>query len=278
MKSGAISIVISLVALAVGFAAMSKSNSDSQSRPSRLDNVAELERRIDELSQEVMLLRTRQHPSPLLGYTPDSDDRVADSANGTGTLATPDGTVGTKKLEDIVNDAVNKKTARVLDKMRIKKNKKPEMDAFASVLEFTDEQREETERIVVQGQREVHALLNTPTAHGNNLMNDLIDCIARGFVTPGKDNGWRRWWTQLGENIPGTQETYGARINRVKDQMRGSFKREWTAAQYREYSDWGVDPTEIKKIEGSPNDGLWGRVATRAREFGAKIEDKDMPR
>ncbi|MEE8107440.1 MAG: hypothetical protein V3T86_18040 [Planctomycetota bacterium] len=278
MKAGAISIALSALALGIAGVTMTKTSSTSESRPSRIDQVAELERRIDALSQEFALWRTQRQASPLAVHGWDSDDRVADSAAGGGTLATPGGTDSTKELEAIVNDAVNKKTARVLDKMRIKKNKKPEMDAFASVLELTDEQREETERVVIEGQREVHAILNRPTTQGNNLMDDLINCIARGFVTPGKDNGWRRWWTQLGEKMPGSQETYGASIERVKNGMRESFQREWTPTQYRDYREWGVDPTEIQKIEGSPNDGLWGRVATRARELGAKIDDKDMPR
>lgn len=277
MKAAGVSLLLSALALAFAGVAMTTTDSNPQARPPRLDRMADFERRMDELSQEIMLLRT-QFASPAVNNPApsSSEGSMAKTSDVSEAAWTPSGTTNTKSLEAIVDAAVNKKTAHILDQMRIKQNKKPEFGAFASVLELTDEQRQETERVVVEGQREVHSILNTPTANGTNLMDGLIEIVAKGFVTPGKDNGWGAWVGRvMNETIPGTQESYGARIESVKNGMRESFKREWTEKQYREFEQWGVDPTEIQKVPGSPNDELWKRVSERARELGAKIPENE---
>jgi hypothetical protein len=177
-------------------------------------------------------------------------------------------------LEAIVDAAVDRKAAQVMDEMRIKGNKKPAIDVFASTLELTDRQREAAERIIVDGQEQVHAILNRPTADGTNLMDDLVELVARGMAEPGKDHGWGRWIGRvLTEDIPGTNETYGARIETVKVAMRATFKRQWSEEQYREFEEWGVDPTEVQNVPGSPNEALGQRITERARSLGADVPE-----
>jgi hypothetical protein len=181
-------------------------------------------------------------------------------------------TGGGEELKAIVDDAVERKTERVLDEMRIKANKKPAMDVLAATLELSSEQRTVTERVVLEGQRDVHAILGTPTSDGTNLMDQLVEVAARGIAEPGKDHGWGLWVARvLSEKVPGTDQTYGARIEAVKGSMRATFRREWSEAQYREFEAWGVDPTEIEQVAGSPNEGLMKRITDRARALGAVL-------
>ena len=56
----------------------------------------------------------------------------------------------------------------------------------------------------------------------------------------------------MSEKIPGTDETYGARIEVAKNKVREAFRREFTDKQYAEFEKWGLDPTEIQEIENSP--------------------------
>ena len=110
-----------------------------------------------------------------------------------------------KVLEAIVDDAVDRKTKRVLDELRIKANKKPAFDVFASMLELTAEQRASTERVVVNGQTKVLEILETPTHDGTNLMDGLVEIFARGMAQPGKDHGLGRLFVRIAsEKIPGT--------------------------------------------------------------------------
>ena len=107
-----------------------------------------------------------------------------------------------------------------------------------------------------------------------SLMDDLIDIVAKGIAQPGKDHAWGPLFALIvSEKIPGTDETYGTRIESVKNRMRETFKRNWSEAQYREFEQWGVDPTEIGKVPDSPNTALMERIMERAKTLGADIPD-----
>jgi hypothetical protein len=262
-KVAGLAFALSAVALGVAVVALTREAPEPRRAPQRSDRVEALEAEVAELRREVEVLKTARPDGAAAPAPP-----VLPSPGDAGTAPDPSSGV----LESLVDEAVAKKTERVLDEMRVKENKKPAIDAFASVLELTDEQRSMTERVVVQGQREVHAILNTQTYDGTNLLDQLVEIAAKGIAQPGKDHGWGLWLARvLTEKVPGTDETYGARIESVKGRMRGAFKREWTEAQYKEFETWGVDPTEIAQVPGSPNDDLVKRVTDRARALGAVL-------
>ena len=268
MKSGGFALILS--ALALGAAAFSHSRerpTQGARSPVRNERVANLETKVAELTRQVEALRAAQ-PEPEALASATLPETAVDSP-----VAIPE---VDPTLKAIVDEAVDRKAKQVMDEMRIKENKKPEIGVFASMLKLTEEQRALTERVVVAGQREVYSILDTPTDGGANLMDDLVDLVARGIAQPGQDHGWAPWIGRvMSEKVPGTDETYGARIESVKNRMRATFKREWTAEQYREFQAWGVDPTEIKKVPGSPNELLEQRVIERAREFGAEIPEEE---
>jgi len=272
MKVAGAALALSVVALGVAVFAPTRESPPPRRAPMRTDRVAALEAQVAELTREVESLkaersgRLRRDPSAPPTSTPRPD---------TGDVASPlnlpeDG----EALQAIVDDAVDRKAGQVIDELRIKANKKPAMDVFARVLELTEEQRAETGRVIVEGQRQVHQILNTPTHDGTLLMDDLVEVFARGIAEPGKDHGFGKWIGRvLTEKIPGTDETYATRIEAVKNAMRATFKREWSADQYREFKEWGVDPTEIDKVPGSPNEALGKRIVERATALGAEIPE-----
>ena len=273
MNTGGAALALSVLALGAGVYALTTTEKQSPQRaPARMDRVAALEAQVADLTREIESLKTdkpgridRSMPSlPSVMLPADAGDveRPADIVDEGGTL------------KAIVDAAVDRKTKQVMDDMRIKTNKKPAMDVFASVLELNDRQRAAAERVVVDGQTQVHAILETPTADGRNLMDDLIDIVAKRIAQPGKDHGWGPLFALIvSEKIPGTDETYGTRIESVKNRMRETFKRDWSEAQYREFEQWGVDPTEIEKVPDSPNTALMERIMERAKTLGADIPD-----
>jgi hypothetical protein len=256
-KVAGIALALSAVALGAAVVALTRRPPEPPRAPAR-DRVAEaLALRVEEIAREVEALkagRTEQAPTP-----PQDTPAVPAVVEG-------------GAIETMVDDAVTRKTEQVLDEMRVKQNKKPAWDAFAKALELSDGQRALTERVVVAGQREVHSILGTPTLDGANLIDQLVEIAAKGMAEPGKDHGFGPWLARvLTEKVPGTDETYGARIEAVKGRMRATFKREWSEAQYAEFEAWGVDPTEVQNVPESPNEALMKRITERARALGADV-------
>lgn len=178
-----------------------------------------------------------------------------------------------EQLAVLVDKAVEKK-ALELQRMN---NKKPSMDAFAETLELTDVQRSAAEQEVLRGQREMRALLETPTEDGTVFLDEVVELMAFGMAKPGQVG--QRWQKFIGrvmsENVPGTNQTYGARAESVKSSVRDGFRRNFSESQYATFERWKMDPTEVQGIEGSPWHDLGQRIQERAREMGAKIPGDD---
>ena len=67
---------------------------------------------------------------------------------------------------------------------------------------------------------------------------------------------WGKWFGRvMTEKVPGSDETYGMRIDAIKKAMNAQFKETWTKAQYKEYRDWNVDPNEIEDVPGHAPQG-----------------------
>ena len=272
MKSGVVALALSALALAAAVFSLTRESPPPARVSTQSSRVAVLERKVAELTRELGSLEV-ERPEPIARDAPGSPAGTprteVDDVGSPSVIAEND-----EALAAIVENAVDRKTKRVLDELRIKANKKPAMDVFATMLDLTPEQRAAAERVVVDGQRKVHAILDTPMADGTNLMDGLVEVVARGFAEPGKTPGWGPLFARIAsEKIPGTDETYAARIESVKNDMRTTFKRDWSAAQYREFEEWGVDPTEIEKVPDSPNAELMRRIVERARTLGADIPD-----
>ncbi len=284
MKTGGIALVFSALALGLATYGVMRERPRRERAPVRERGTApdprvtalqlqvvELMRKLDVLAQPGSTgRRGSAGVNPADGMNPDEEQTDGDDPDGLS------GTAGDNKaLAAIVDDAVDRKTKRVLEELRVKANKKPGMKVFASALELTNEQREAAERVVVDGQRKLHAVLAIPTAGGSSLMDELVEIMARGIAQPGKDHGFGRWFARVAsEKVPGTNQTYVAQIESIKTSMRTTFKRDWSKAQFKEFEEWGVDPTEIQNVPNSPNTELFRRITDRAKALGPAPDDE----
>jgi len=267
MKTGGVALVLSALALGAAIVALTREPPQPQRASARMDRVTELETEVAELAHEVALLRGQRAEGARRNAS--STEPGAAPATGGDAGDVPEDETS---IAAIVDDAVDRRAKQVIDDLRIKTDKKPAIDAFVAALELDREQRAATERVIVEGQREVHQILGTPTRDGTNLMDELVEIIAKQIAEPGKDHGFGRWFARVaGETIPGTNKTYGERIEAVKASMRANFKREWSESQYKEFEEWGIDPTEIQKVPGSPNAELEKRILARASVLGAEL-------
>ncbi len=168
-----------------------------------------------------------------------------------------------------LDERVDAALARQAEEQDRKRNKKPALDNFAELLELEPYQVLAVEQEVREGQRRVKELLETPTADGSNLYDELITAIAYGEVEhPEAPMRFMTWFGRLGETIPGREETYGQAIEGVKSDVRSAFQREFSEEQYAEYQAWGVDPIEIEEIPDSP----WADIEYRVAEQAALLE------
>ena len=267
MKAGVVAVTLSALAVSIAGYAITQTQVRRHRAPVRMSGLAELEEQVAELQREIAMLKRAE---PNRGEHP-LDDSTPEYAADAPTDAP---TERDGALAAIVDDAVDRKTKQVMDELRIKANKKPDFKVFAKMLDLTVEQRAAAERVIIEGQRQTHEILNTPTDDGTNLMDQLVEIFARGIAEPGKDHGFGRWIGRImGEKVPGTDITYATRIESVKKSMRTTFKRDWSEAQYREFSEWKVDPTEIENVPGSPNEALGERILDRVRTLGVDVPD-----
>ena len=269
---GWLSLAIALASLALaGYVVATRTPatavSDGQSHLA--ERVLVLEERIHELSQP-----TTQ--APILVPSPDLlDERVAsmaetrdghveaDTSDVSGDSDAPESDASAVKTQ--IDRAVEAK----LKEMRFKeKNKKPTMKKFAALLELSQEQIAETELEVIRGQGEIIDALNVVSDDGTNYFEHVIEIAACGMAKVKPPISWGEWVKRVSsDSIPGSNETYAARVQKIKQSMRDRFRRVWTEEQYAEYESWGVDPFHITHIEGSPGDRLLERIKVRANEL-----------
>ena len=273
-----LALVISLGALAVGGYALLRQPTDSNAHETRLDGIDARLARIE------TAIREAQEPDEptLVGLAPERGDaapgRVPASpatpgrtmaAGGPGTRTADEVGETKEEIRELVDEAVSKKAEQI----RQMQDKKPSIDHFSQTLALTETQREIVEREVVQAQHEIRALLETPTADGTNLLDELVEVMAEGIARPGeKSERGMKWFGRiLTEQVPGTSETYGARAERAKDRLREALRRELTPEQHALYESWQMDPSEIQGVPNSPWQDLEGRVLERAKDLGAVI-------
>jgi len=166
-----------------------------------------------------------------------------------------------ERVEEVVDEKV--------DELEKKQNKKPSLEVFAEVLKLTDNQRRTVDEQVWLGQKEVRSILETPTADGSILINELVDVIAYGEAKhPDSGPRFMKWLGRvISEKIPGTETTYAAEIEIVKNNVRDVFRSEFTDEQYAKFESWGVDPTEIKELNDNPWADFEKRVVKRLKEL-----------
>ena len=235
----------------------------------------ELEHRLKELERQVAKLKTKigdtEHATEIRKIQFKNEDVLEETDENEqdlmvrlqqveDTVAQADQTLAAEikeRVEEIVDERV--------DKLEKKQDKKPTLAVFSDVLKLTDNQRSVVDKEVWIAQNEVRVILETPTEDGSILIDELVDVIAYGEAKhPEAGPRFIKWLGRvMSEKIPGTDVTYGADIEVIKNNTRSAFRSELTEKQYAEFESWGVDPTEIKEIENSPWADLEERVKKR---------------
>jgi hypothetical protein len=157
-------------------------------------------------------------------------------------------------IDERVAEVIDEKVSAIAEKQAIMQNKKPSLDDFAEALDLTYNQRVAVEDEVRFGQKEVRNILDIPTADGSNLVKELVEVLAHGGIEhPETSKRFMKWVGRvMSETIPGTDDTYGTRIEAAKNKVRAGFRKVFTDKQYADFEKWGLDPTEIQEIENSP--------------------------
>ena len=277
-KLAGLALLLSLGALAIGAYAVTRPPEEPTDTSMRLD---ELDARLARM--EASIARAREPDEPTLiglgvGPGPSAPGRGGADATTAGRSGSPEagraaGSVEAgetkEQIRELVDEAVTKKAAEIQQMQ----DKKPSITHFSKTLALTEVQREVIEREVVQAQHQIRALLETPTADGTNLLDELVEVMAEGMARPGeKSERGMKWFGRiLTEQVPGTSETYAARAERAKDRLREALRRELTPEQHTLYESWQMDPSEIQGVPNSPWQDLEGRIVERAKDLGAAI-------
>jgi hypothetical protein len=128
--------------------------------------------------------------------------------------------------------------------------RKPPLSQFAAELDLEPAQRELVQRTVHQGQEGMIALLRTPTASGRVLVDELLDAML-GKPEEARAKVLEIYGVLSSEQVPGSDRTYAQRAEALKRDAVESFRREFTADQFKAFEKSGQDPLEIQ-IPDSP--------------------------
>ena len=255
------------------------SGGTSQQAPSAAEPDSELVARIAKLEEELASLQ-RERPfragsankgasgDPVLVGARIGESDVLGEDSAVDAVAGEDAGISEEVVERLIDRAVAEKASQM---QFMAKNKKPTLDAFAKTLKLTEEEREAVAESVLQSQRDIAAILNTPSAEGTVFLDDVVEAFAQGMANPGDKSHWqgviRRLTTEL---YPGTDQTYAARVEGVKQELRETFARTWRPESLQTFRQWQMDPTEVQ-VPGSPWEEVMVRVRERAEVLGAEL-------
>jgi hypothetical protein len=275
-------IIVAMVALGVAGYAMFEQPAAPADLDARRVAVEDQVARIESLLAERGMDRERAPTLLGLGERPGETPAAARGAAhaavgeapslGDGTAAAQPSPARTSdEIAELVNEAVEKKAAQI----QVMQNKKPSIDVFAKTLELSATQRAAAAEQLVRAQQQIKDILEIPAEDGTNFMDELVEVMARGVAEPGKNpgRGVKLFGRLMSETIPGSSETYATRIEKIKQGVRATFRRDWTQEQYATFEAWRMDPTEVQDIEGSPWKDVGRRLLERAKELGADVPD-----
>lgn len=132
--------------------------------------------------------------------------------------------------------------------------RKPPLSQFAAELDLEPAQRETVHRAVLQGQEGMIALLRTPTAGGRVPMDDLLSVLL-GKPEEAQPRMIELFGMLASEKVPGSEGTYAERAEALKREAVETFRREFTAEQFKAFERTGQDPLEIQ-VPDSPWIGI----------------------
>ncbi len=169
--------------------------------------------------------------------------RAGDAAEG----------VDAARIQQLVASTVDEK----MQALKRQQEKKPTLQEFSAELKLDDVQQQSVTQEVFRGQEGIMEVLGIRGADGTDYRSELFE--AYGTAASGDPEKAPQAYMKvvalfgrlMTDKIPGTDETYVARINKVKAGVSDSFRNFMTNEQYEAYQKMGQDPTEVQ-IPGNP--------------------------
>lgn len=166
-----------------------------------------------------------------------------------------------ERVDGALDEAVQKGVRNVL----ALRDKRPAYSTFSDVLDLEASQSERVTADITQAQASIMQVLRTPADDGTVFFDRLVDLMVQGARKPGQDIGWKAFLERVvREPIPGTNTTYGARIDGIKSDLKESLRRTMNDRQWASYEAWQMDPTQIRDVPGSPYAEVQRLVTERA--------------
>lgn len=90
---------------------------------------------------------------------------------------------------------------------------------------------------------EAFALLRSPRLDGGNFVDDFVSAMT---AEKPEETAGKVWLRLFSEKIPGTEETYVARVMTLQKSVNDSLKTMLTPQQYESYEHMALDPLQIQ--------------------------------
>ena len=168
-----------------------------------------------------------------------SMEKTALARRGTGSLPS----------DEELDAAVAKKVEEKLGEQKknegpFGEDKKRPMTEISKDLELTPQQEDQMVQMINDSKRAMFAEVSVPRNDGTNIVDDIVAAL-QDPVDP-KEKAQAVFMKLFSDKIPGTDETYIARIMKSKAALNEQFKTVLTPEQMKKYERLGQDPHEIQ--------------------------------
>ena len=162
---------------------------------------------------------------------------LAAAGGGGGDPAAIDDMVS-KKVDEKLADAKQKKGGLFGD------DKKRPLSEVSKDLALTELQEDQMAEAINASQKVCFGIVTTPRNDGTNILDDIV--VAMQDPEHAQEKATAAFMKLFTDKIPGTDETYLARIMTEKATLNSEFKKVLTEDQMKKYTRLGQDPHEIQ--------------------------------
>ncbi|KAF0243856.1 MAG: hypothetical protein FD180_3024 [Planctomycetota bacterium] len=162
---------------------------------------------------------------------------LAAAGGGGGDPAAIDDMVS-KKVDEKLADAKQKKGGLFGD------DKKRPLSEISKDLALTELQEDQMAEAINASQKVCFGIVTTPRNDGTNILDDIV--VAMQDPEHAQEKATAAFMKLFTDKIPGTDETYLARIMTEKGALNSEFKKVLTEDQMKKYTRLGQDPHEIQ--------------------------------
>ena len=163
---------------------------------------------------------------------------LAAAANGGGGDPAAIDDIVSKKVDEKLADAKQKNGGLFGD------DKKRPLTEISKELELTELQEDQMAEAINASTKLCFGVITTPRNDGTNVLDDIV--LAMQDPEHAQEKATAAFMKLFTDKIPGTDETYLARIMTEKGTLNSEFKKVLTDDQMKKYTRLGQDPHEIQ--------------------------------